>query len=140
MAELNNACIYSFVEHCQILHYYCAILHTTSSVLKCLLTVLPTQYVNTICFDFSSMTGKKDINVVLICTYSILWHWEGFYMFVGHVYIFFLWTVCIGRGLKIYIWLDYICCAWSHCHLQAFRITFISDESQFQITWFPMWI
>lgn len=100
IAELNNACIYSFVEHCQILHY-CAILHTTSNVLKCLLTALQTQYVNTVCFDFSSMTGKKDVNVVLICIYSILWHWESFYIFVGHVCIFFLWTVCIGRGLKI---------------------------------------
>lgn len=100
IAELNNACIYSFVEHCQILPY-CAILHTTSNVLKCLLTALQTQYVNTVCFDFSSMTGKKDVNVVLICIYSILWHWESFYIFVGHVCIFFLWTVCIGRGLKI---------------------------------------
>ena len=70
IAELNNACIYSFVEHCQILPY-CAILHTTSNVLKCLLTALQTQYVNTVCFDFSSMTGKKDVNVVLICIYPM---------------------------------------------------------------------
>lgn len=129
--ESNSICICNFGIHYKILHYSCAILHPTSNELKFLLAECVVKL-----FDFSSVIGKENISVVLICIYFTCDN-EKLSCIYLHVSCFCELSAC---------WEDFRCkCDWSINIMLG--VTAISRHSAscwhqmsllFQITWFSL--